>query len=309
MAGNKALDGARMLLNHARVEAGRRRRFGDQNAFEDRSTGSTTLVLVIGGHKPQLWPYTLPRIARATPPEADVCIVTPGVDSPELRALAARSGWSYMSTRRGHVSVAQNLVLRAHPQARMIHKIDEDMFVSDGFFAAMADGYARVAAEAEYRVGYCAPTINVNGFSFLEFVRELGVEDEWRERYGPPVRAHYGTPAQQDGDAAAWLWSHSLPVDELSTRFGQLPFGYRIVPHRFSIGAILFERDLWEGMRGFRASEPVPGLGEDEQHLAVECISQSRIIAVLDNVYAGHFAFGPQTQAMFAAYGDQLERF
>ena len=309
MDARTALEGAKSLYSRARVEAGRRRRFGERHSFEDRSRGAETMVLVIGGHKPQLWRYTLPRIARAAPADADVCLVTPGVDVPELRALAAEAGWSYLTTTGGHVSVAQNLAIRAHPRARMIHKIDEDMFVSDGFFSALSAGYERVAAEAEYQIGYCAPTINVNGFSFLEYVRELGIEDGWRERFGPPLRAHYGTPAQQDGEAAVWLWERGLPVDEVSARFARRPFGYRIVPHRFSIGAILFERALWEKMSGFRRKEPAPGLGEDEQHIAVECISQSRIIAVLDNVYAGHFGFGPQTATMLAAYGDRLEEF
>jgi hypothetical protein len=309
MAATKALDSAKSLVDRARVEVGRRRRFGERHSFDDRSSGAKSLVLVIGGHKPQLWPYTLPRIARAVPDGVDVCLVTPGVDSPELRALAAGSGWSYMSTQGGHVSVAQNLVIAAHPHARMIHKIDEDMFVSDGFFAAMASGYERVAAEAEYDIGYVAPTINVNGFSFLEYVREHGLEEEWTRRFGRPVRAHEGTPAQRDGDAAVWLWESGTPVDDVSRRFAQRPFGYRIVPHRFSIGSILFERGLWEEMQGFMRRLPAPGLGEDEHQIAVACLGRSRIIAVLDSVYAGHFAFGPQTPAMLAAYGDRLADF
>src|SRR4051794_29143114 len=158
MAAARALQGAKSLVDRARVEAGRRRRFGDRCDFVDRSPGAGALVLVVGGHKPQIARYTLPRLVRGAPPGAGGCPGPPGVDSRPLRSLAERSGWSYMSTAGGHVSVAQNLVIRAHPQARMIHKIDEDMFVSDGFFAAMAEGYDRVAAEAEYQVGYCAPT-------------------------------------------------------------------------------------------------------------------------------------------------------
>lgn len=309
MAGRRALDMARTAADRARVEIGRRRRFGERHRFVDRSRGAAEMVLVLAGHKPQLWPHTLARIARAAPPQADVCLVTPGIDRAELRALAAASGWSYLATERGHVSVAQNLAIRAHPHARLIHKIDEDMFVADGFFAAMAEGYRRVGAEAEHRVGYCAPTINVNGYSFLDYVRELGREAEWRERFGRPVRAHEGTPAQRDGDAAVWLWASGLPVDDVAARFARRPFGFRIVPHRFSIGAIVFERGLWEAMQGFQRKLPPPGLGEDEQQIAVACLGRSLIIAVLDNVYAGHFGFGAQTPAMLAAYGDRLEAF
>ncbi len=297
--------GARRL----RIRAGAWRRYAERHQLVDRSHGSQSLVTVLAGHKPQLWPHTLPRIARAVPAGADVCLTTAGIVQPELRAFAEQHGWSYLSTQRGHVCVAQNLTLRAHPDARLVYKVDEDMFVSDGFFAALGAGYARVRQEAEYAVGFCSPTVNVNGFSYLDFVRHLGLEAEWRERFGAPRRGHYGVTAQRDGQAAVWLWSHGLPVDATAAAFARRPFGYSVVPHRFSIGAIVYERDLWTQMGGFSCREPSPGLGEDEHHLAVECSLQSRIIAVLDNLYAGHFSFGPQTGDMMAAYRDRLADF
>src|ERR1700759_251937 len=94
---------AKDLLNRKRVDVGRRRRFAERVSVDDRSRGASTMILVIGGHKPQLWPYTLPRIADAAPEGVDVCLVTPGVDSAELRSLAASLDWTYMSTEGGHV--------------------------------------------------------------------------------------------------------------------------------------------------------------------------------------------------------------
>ena len=297
-------------LGRARVAAGQGRRFWGKHDLEDRSSGASSLIVVIAGHKRALSAYTLPRIARAVPlDDTDVCLVTPGVDSAELRGLAREYGWSYLSTVNGHVSLAQNLAIRAHPRASFIHKIDEDVFVAPGFFSALRAGHDRVKAEAEFLVGFAAPTLNVNGYSYVDYLRALGLEDEWRERFGDPRRAADGIPAQVDGEAAVFLWRHGHPVDAVAERFAERPFGYGIVPHRFSIGAIGFDRDLWADMNGFKRTEPAPGLGEDEQAICVRCLERSRIMAVIGNLYAGHFSFGPQTDAMMRAFGDRLESF
>ena len=190
-----------------------------------------------------------------------MCLVSPGVDHPELARWAADRGWSYLRTSGGHVSVAQNLAIRSLPSARYIFKLDEDIFIPGSYFEALFDGYQRVRTCAEFALGFCSPTLNVNGFSYVDYLRVLGIENAYRERFGPTRRASDGIPAQADGDAAAWLWSHGLPVDSVAARFAARPFSFSIVPHRFSIGAILYERDLWESMRGFRRLERAPGLG------------------------------------------------
>jgi len=299
----------RSLAAQLRVAAGYRWRFHGRRRFDDRSSGGSVALIVIAGHKPDLWPYTLNRIARHVPPDIEVCLVTPGVEVPQLRQFATQHGWSCLSTENGHVSLAQNLAIRSLPAARYIFKLDEDIFVAEGFFDGLLRGYRQVQSEAEYSLGFCSPLLNVNGFSYVDYLRELDLTDAWRQRFGPLRRAMDGIPAQADGEAAVWLWRHGLPVDAMAAQFAGRPFGYSIVPHRFSIGAILFERELWEQMRGFRRGFRPPGLGEDEQHVAVSCLTSSRIMAVVHNVYAGHFAFGAQTPAMRAAFGTSLADF
>jgi len=309
MSGPARITSTLGLATHLRVAAGYRWRFHGRARFDDRSSGSPVALIIIAGHKPDLWPWTLSRIARHVPPDVDVCLITPGVEVPDLRRFASQHGWSYQSTPNGHVSLAQNLAIRALPAARYIFKLDEDIFIAAGFFEALMEGYRQVRSQADYSLGFCSPILNVNGFSYVDYLRELDLTDVWQERFGPLRRAMDGIPAQADGEAAVWLWRHGLPVDATAARFTQHQFGYSIVPHRFSIGAILFERDLWEQMRGFRRGVRPPGLGEDEQHIAVSCLTSSRVMAVIHNVYAGHFAFGPQTAAMRQAFGASLADF
>ena len=297
------------MVSRLRNAAGYHWRFAERHELVGRSRGSDRMLIVIGGHKPRLWPWTLSRIERSLPPEIDVCLITPGVDRPELRDWAARAGWSYLTTRGGHVSVAQNLAIRAHPHARYVFKLDEDIFIPPDYFGPLLRGYERVRNELDFDIGFCAPTLNVNGFSYVDYLERLGVTEEYRQRFGQTRRASDGIPAFADGDAAVWLWSHGLPVDGTARRFAEAGPSQRIVPHRYSIGAILFERDLWEEMRGFKRLERSPGLGEDEGHICASCVSLSRVMVVLDDVYAGHFAFGLQQAAMEAAFGDRLGEF
>lgn len=282
-------------------------KFSGRHDFADRARGSERALIVLVGHKPYLWPHTLARVARHAPADLDVCLVCPGVDPAPLRAVAERHGWSYLSTRANQVGLAQNIALRSLPAASMIYKLDEDIFVSAGYFEDLLAGYERIEAESEFGLGFCAPVLNLNGFSYVDFLRARGAGADYEARFGPLVRSHDRVPVQTDGDAAVWVWERTVPLDATAREFRERPFAWSICPHRFSIGAILFRRDLWQHMmRGYQRVLKPPGVGWDEQRLCVACLSYSRVMAVVHNVFAGHFAFGPQERTMRAAFETRL---
>jgi hypothetical protein len=282
------------------VRAQRRLNHHGHHRFEDRSSGAEHVVVVLAGYKHHLWPYTLARLERFVPAGIDVCLVSPGVAPPELGTLAARAGWSWLSTSKNSHAMALNLAIDAHPRARYIHKLDEDILVGQGYFDRLSTGYRRVYEDGRYRPGFVAPLLNVNGFSYRLFLEAEGLEADYLDRFGELRQACEGVRAHSDGEAARWLWERSLPFDETVRRFAERPFGYSAVPHRFSIGALMMERDLWEAIGGFIAHAR-GGLGHDERHLCQECNDRSRVPVVLHDVFAGHFAFGPQDEAMRAA--------
>ena len=275
----------------------RRVGFGGDHTFTDRSRGADQLVMVVAGHKPHLWPHTLPRLERFAGPELDVCLVCPGVRPPELEALAERAGWSFLATAENALALAQNLAVAHHPRARWLHKVDEDVVIGERHFERMLDGYRRVLADGRFLPGFCAPLLNVNGFSYRLFLEALGLEDAYEARFGELRQAAEGIRAHHDGEAARWLWGHSVPFDAVAERIAAASAGYSAVPHRFSIGAILLERDLWEEIGGFLVV-PRGGLGHEEEHLCKECLGRSRPAIVLHDVLAGHFSFGPQDDVM-----------
>jgi hypothetical protein len=272
--------------------------FGGSYTFINRSKGSQRLLIVLAGYKEFLWPLTLDRLTKFVPPDVDVCILSAGLYSAPLAELAERHGWSYLYTKANKVALVQNLAIDVHKQAKWIYKLDEDIFISEGFFKSLLEGYLRIKEEGLYNPGFCAPVLNVNGYSYITFLRSIAAEQEYRDKFGELKHACNGIKAQDDGEAAKWLWQKSLPFDTVASYMRSQPFSYSAVPHRFSIGAILFERDLWEKIGGLRTSFNEGLLGQDEEHLCKDCMELSRPILVVHNVFAGHFSFGPQEPAM-----------
>lgn len=285
--GQRAAENAQQRLNvHGRHE------------IVDRSAGRKNLLVVLAGYKEHLWPFTLHRIARFVDDDVDVCLVSPAKRSATLDELAATHGWTRLITKANSVALAQNLAIAAHPQAEFVFKLDEDVLIADGFFTGLRAALEAVEVQGDYTPGFCAPVLNVNGFSYVTFLETMGLREEYRARFGQPRRANVGVKAQSDGEAAAWLWRHSLPFDDTARRFSGLPQTYSVVPHLFSIGAIVFRRELWEAVGGYRVTLPYGILGFDELHLCLDCVERSRVMVVAHNVFAGHFSFGPQDAHM-----------
>lgn len=278
-----------------------------RSALVDRRRGSDRLLYVLAGYKPHLWDVTLARLERHVPADVDVCLVTPGKPTPQpLADLAERCGWSTLTTTANHVALAQNKTVAAHPDARWIYKLDEDIVVGAGFCEDLLAAHEHVVADGRYRPGFVAPLINVNGFSYVDFLEFRGLLGEYAERFGPPLRTSTDSPVVDDAAAARWIWERSLPFDEVAAAFRARPAGYSTVPHRFSIGAILLERSFWSEIGGFLVRPPQGTLGVDEGHICKQCVDRSRVMCVTDDVFAGHFAYGPQDRAMREALPDLL---
>jgi len=273
-------------------------KFSGSHTFIDRSKGSKKLLIVLAGYKSFLWPLTLNRLTKFVPADLDVCIVSSGLYSAHLDEWAASQGWSYLYTKNNKVALGQNLAIAKHTQAQWIYKLDEDIFISENFFELLLKGYLRIKEEGLYNPGFCAPLININGYSYIKFLKIMNAEAEYKAKFNELKHAANWIKAQNNGEAARWLWEKSLPFDQVAQHVMSENFGYSAVPHRFSIGAILFERELWESIGGFKVPLTEGVLGIDEEYLCKECIEMSRVMLVIHNVFAGHFAFGTQEDAM-----------
>lgn len=287
----KARKDARVLQNNL---AGR-------YAFDDRSRGSRAACVVLAGYKPYLYPFVFPRLLRYAPADMDVCVVTAGKRVDALRELCLEFGWSYLSTKDNNVALAQNIAISLLPRADLVFKLDEDVFVTEGFFARMLAAREH-AMRGDYAPGVVVPILPVNGYGHVRVLEHYGLVEEYTRRFQKPrYAADPNRCVENSVEAARFLWGEGgfVPgIDAMAKDFARLPMEELPCAVRFSIGAMLLEREVWEQMGYFEVFHGFVGLGLDERQLCSWCVVNSRPVMVSQNAVVGHFGFGSQTQGM-----------
>jgi hypothetical protein len=167
------------------------------------------------------------------------------------------------------------------------------MFIGDGFFDGLMKAFIEVEQHSRYRVGMAVPMIPVNPHGYIRFLEKIGCLKEFENKFG---KAHYDfcTHFEEKTAATLFLWERSLPLDDIAEKMRKLPFSYYICPHRFSIGAILFRRKIWEEMKGFNVYQEEVGLGQDEIDFAAHFLTMKNFYSYVmaENVLTGHYSFG-----------------
>ena len=268
--------------------------------FKDRSKGNRRLCIILAGYKDYLYPAVLGRVAKYTPDDMDVCICSSGLFSDELSRICKEHNWSYLSTKRNNISLIQNIAIRLHPQAEYIYKLDEDIFVTKDYFNRLHNAYIH-ASQSQYFPGVVAPLIPINGYGHMRILEKLGLLPMFEDMFEvPKYAAGSERKIESDPEAACFFWGEGgqIPsIDEMNERFYADIQEERPCPTRFSIGAILFKRELWEKMGYFPVGSEI-GLGKDERHLCAFCCTASRPLMVSENIVVGHFSFSQQNKEM-----------
>lgn len=299
---------------------------GKKNAFalrgrftcDMRSNGSKRLLLILAGYKRDLWHPVFSRVRAFIPKDIDVCMITSGKVVDELRELCGQYGWTYLATERNNLCLAQNIAIDQHKSAELIYKIDEDVFLTKGFFERLEEAYVLAPRKFSMDVGFVAPLLPVNGYGCVRLIKRLGLVNEWERRFGTLVHVE-GTHRHpwfiNDPDVALFLWGkwndELRGIDRLNERMSHLDVdeALTICPSRFSIGAILFSREVWAEMGMFPVAPDGSGLGLDEHALCVHCMLRVRAMVVAENSVVGHLAFGPQTKSMLEFFHAHPELF
>jgi len=276
--------------------------------FANRSNGTETMVMMLAGYKDYLYSEVFGRFIKYLPKGIDVCIITSGKFVPEIDKMCESHGWSYLSTKENHVSLVQNIAIKLHENAKLIYKLDEDIFICKDFFQNMMRAWNH-AKEGQYNAGVIAPLIPVNGYGHVRVLEKLELNDKFEELFGqkPKYAAGPENIIENSSDVAKFFWGEGgfIPnIDEMNERFSNEELEERPCPIRFSIGAILFDRNIWENMHYFDVNMRYP-IGMDEENMCAYCTNASRPILVSENVLVGHFSFGPQNSAMREYFDSQ----
>ena len=281
--------------------------------FINRSRNCDKLCIILAGYKEFLWDDVFGRIKKYVSEDIDVCIVSSGLYSKKLESIALENSWSYLSVKQNKVTLVQNIAIDLFREAKMIYKLDEDMFVTSNFFSQLMETYTKVKENDNYKIGFVAPLIPINGFSNVTVLKKTNTLKSYEKKFGKAYHDGGGDePIIKNPDIARFMWGESEKVlrdiDKLADMFSNEEFSYDICSIRFSIGAILFSRDLWEEMGRFEVGLG-NNMGVDEVQMCRHCMLFSRAIVVAENTIVGHFSYGPQTKTMIDYYNDNRKIF
>lgn len=299
-------------LKEVKVNRVRSSRTAYHGKFIDRSSGFEQMCMVLAGYKEFLYPEVFGRLERFLPGKMDVCVITSGLYSRKIDKLCEKNQWSYLSTKENNVSLVQNAAIAHHPKAKYIFKLDEDIFITENYFENMLKAYKH-AMEGFYRPGVMAPLIPINGYAHMRILEKLNLVDVYEEKFEKPsYMAGWSRMIESNAEVAKFFWGEGgyVPsIDVLNNRFSKEKLEERPCPIRFSIGAVLFERSLWEEMGYFNVPRGTVALGLDEEELCSYCCLHSRPLMVSENVVVGHLSFGPQNQIMREFFEKHRENF
>lgn len=268
----------------------------------NRSKNNTRLVIIVAGFQEYLWGKTFKRYRSSFPSDTDFVVVVPrGSDQGNLNLirLCEQFEFSILIINENKLALAQNQAISLHPHAKNIHKMDEDIFISNGYGESLERCFDQIMAEGIHTPSLVVPTINVNGITYRDFLEHIGKLSDYEKFFSRANISCVSTLAWSSADACRYLWEISPSVDLTSKSFldRKVVPSYLISPGRFSIGAIFFKRDLWSLIGGWDVSGPAK-LGDEEAQIAKWAANNSRPICISRCTYAGHFSFGPQKNTM-----------
>lgn len=283
------------------------------HSFFNRQKGFSKMCFILAGYKPALYDKVFERALKFIPQNIDVCIVSSGKFDNTLKKLAEENDWSYLSIKRNCVSLAQNIVIELFPKAQLIFKMDEDIFLTKNCFNTLLKTYEKVSKDGDYRVGFVAPLLPINGYCHLRILKKLNLEHTFTKKFGKTIYAGCDDRfIEFNSDVAKFFWGENdyIPqIDLLNEKFQQETFSYTACPVRFSIGLILFSRNLWLNMGRFNVPGSGSAMGLDESQLCSYCICNSYAMIVAENTVAGHFSFSRQTSVMYDYLKENPQKF
>ena len=284
----------------------------DQDVFIDRRKNVGIVLIILAGYKPYLYEDVFDRVTTFAPKNIDICIASSGLFDEQLNELATKNYWSYLSTTRNCVSLAQNIAIMLHPNAKFIYKMDEDIFITEHCFETLMRTYEH-AMRGMYDVGFVGPLIPLNPHGYVRVLEKLNLIDVYERKFEPVkyIDTNFSL-LQKSSETAKFFWGEGnfIPsIDKLNYRFQNEKFDYRPSFVHFNIACILLPRRTWEHMGGWHVPAEGTGMGMDEGQILSHCVIWSKGVIVSENTLVGHFSFGGQTEEMKEYYETHREHF
>ena len=289
----------------------RKRRFAKTWQFVDRQSGTDSLILLVAGFQEHYWDILMANINQANHGQRDVCVCIPlgGGKEKRLYEIAGRYGWSVLRIKDDLLSQAENTAIRLHPNANIIHKLDEDIVINDFYFDDMEAAFEH-RDESEYCPGFLAPVININLATTDDYLKIIGKYDDFYLRFG---KHHRGSLFfHRSIEVAEYLTKTLFCYGKVHALFDLARLEkrtYIACPVRFSIGAVLFTRQYWEELGYFAVGFRSVGRAEEETQMCSYNVDNYKPTVCVGNVVVGHLGYFTQKETCRRIFLDNSHLF
>ena len=270
------------------------------------------LLIILAGFQPYYWDVLFEKTYNSIKDEnMDVCVCIPGVDEEskqKLYSICDKYGFSSAYYTQDRLAALQNYTIKKFNSSKYIFKIDEDIVINKNFVSGLMNGL-EFSKTTRNRYGLVVPLINVNVFSYIPFLQSLNKLDEYDRRFGKAM--FWDANIQHNPEVAVFLWNllGTLSFDEFAAKIEEINKGkYIQCPQRYSIGAILFTRDLWEKCGYFKVAK-IGQLGYEEEQLCKYLLDNAYYICCCMDTFVGHLGYGRQKDACKEYFDKNIDKF
>lgn len=259
------------------------------------------LLFVLAGYKSFLWNDIFERIKRNQLEDMEICVASSGKYCAELSKICKKNGWIYLSTKLNNVCVVTNVIMRQFSQAEYIFKLDEDIYIPDGYFKDMLEAYKNIEKQEACDIGYICPVLPLGFYGMHDFLIRNNCLEEYENRFGPHKRggSRVNPAFRKKVGVDEFIWEKIMNFDNCAALYKQDGFSYEACFARTGIAAILYTKRFWNDFGCFKRGRGI-GVGEmgDEGQITTFCILNFYLVFCVKNILVGHFAFGGAEDAV-----------
>lgn len=276
------------------------------------SFDKSKVLLIVIGFQPYYWEVLLKRVyVISAENRIPVCLCIPGASTykEKLYSFCEKYQFSSLLISDDRLGRAQNIAIKLFPDARLIYKIDEDIVIGRHFFESMNLALEKAEECERYSVGFVCPLINDNTFSYIYYLSSINRISDYEKLFG---KAMFGMGQIHSNPLTAdfiWKTLGMQTFDQKEQDIYLLNKGkYVVCPQRFSIGAILFRREVWEKMKMFTVGRDKE-TGLEEKDFCGFCMDSGyRIVCDLD-VFVGHLGYFTQKEICKTYFLENKDKF
>ena len=217
-------------------------------------------IFLITHNRPYLLPKVLNRLIKFTNLDKFEIWILDNASKPSTKKIIAAYTEKYkfinvFAQEFNQISIIQNSIIDKLKRDLYI-KLDDDILVTKNWHDSFINVYQR--NNKDISIG--SVIIPINGFGWVPFLEIMNLKEEFKSKFnGIELIQGCTEPAVWNNPKVCeFIWGKCLSLDKTAQSFLDIQnndYNDLVVPHRYSIGAIIFAHKFWEKMGGWNVDE------------------------------------------------------